>query len=202
MAGWAAGAAEAQDLFVPAAVPVDGDALEAQLVGREIDLAHVVGGGLLGEVHRLGDGVVGVLLEGRLDLDVPVGGGFVGGDEEAAHVLGDLLDLPDGAGLGDALHELRGIEAPLFGHFFKEGVDLDQLGALHDPADEGDREEGLDAAGAAGDDADGAGGGDGGGGGVAQAAQAVAGVAAAVIGRKVAPRIGQLRRRPGATPSG
>ena len=191
MAGWAAAPPQAQDLFVPGAVAVDGDALEAQLIGREIDLAHVVGGGLLGEVHRLGDGVVGVFLEGRLELDVPDGGGFVGGDEEAAHVLGDLLDLPDGAGLGDALHEFRRVEAPALGDGLEVGVHLHHFGAFHDPADEGDREEGLDAGRAAGDDADGAGGGDGGGGGVAHAAQAVALVLAAGVGREVAAGVGQ-----------
>ena len=72
-------------------------------------------------------------------------------------------------------------------------MDLHQFGALQDPADVGDGEQGLDAAGAAADDADGAGGGDGGDGGVAHAAQAVALVAAAGEGGKVAP----LVREPG-----
>ena len=58
--------AEAEDLVLPAAVPVNGDPLQAQGVGRQIDLAHVVGGGLVGEVNRLGDRIVGELLEGRL----------------------------------------------------------------------------------------------------------------------------------------
>ena len=89
---WGLLVAEAQDLFLPAAVPVDGDALEAQLKGHEVDLPHVVLGGLLGEVHRLGDGVVGVFLEGGLEADVPLGRDVVGGDEDPSDVLRDLLE--------------------------------------------------------------------------------------------------------------
>ena len=110
----------------------------------------------------------------RLEADVPVGRDLVGGDEEAPQVLGDFLEVPDGAGLGDGLHEFRGVEAPASGELFEVGVDLDQLGAFQHPAHVGDGEQGLDAAGAAGDDADGAGGGDGGDGGVAHARVAVA----------------------------
>ena len=184
--------AEAQDLLIPAAVPVDGDALEAQLIGQEIDLADVFGGGGGGEIHRLGDGVVGVLLEGRLNADVPLGRDVVGRDKEAADVLGDFLEVPDGAGLGDAAHELAAVEALLAGHLFKIGVHLHQFGPVQDPADKGDAKQGLDAAGAAGNDADGAGGGHGGGGGVAHVAVAVVGVedAAGEVG-KVAPLFGQ-----------
>ncbi len=104
--------------------------------------------------------------------------------------------------LGDALHEFGAVETPALGQLFEVGVDFHQFGAFHDPAHEGDREEGLDAAGAAGDDADGAGGGDGGGGGVAHAAQAVAVVFAAGVGGEVAPLVGQARRRPAWTPAG
>ena len=77
--------------MLPAAVPVNGDPLQAQGVGRQIDLAHVVGGGLVGEVNRLGDRIVGELLEGRLKLDVPEGGDLVGGDEEVPQVPGISL---------------------------------------------------------------------------------------------------------------
>ena len=45
-------------LVFPAAVPIDGDPLAAQLVGQQIHLAHIVAGGLLFEVDRFGDGVV------------------------------------------------------------------------------------------------------------------------------------------------
>ena len=183
--------AEAQDLLLPAAVPVDGDALEAQVKGHEVGFPDIVGGGQLGEVHRLGHGVVGVFLPGGLEANVPLGRDFVGGDEEAPHVLGDFLEVPDGAGAGDGLHEFGAVKAPALGQFFEIGVDLDKFGALQDPAHKGDREEGLDAAGAAGDDADGAGGGDGGGGGVAHTALAVAVVFAAGVGGEVAPVVGQ-----------
>ena len=103
----------------------------------------------------------------------------------------DFLEVPDGAGAGNVFHELGAVKAPALGQLFEVGVDFDQFGAFQDPAHEGDREEGLDAAGAARDDADGAGGGDGGGGGVAHAPQAVAVVFAAGVGGEVAPLVGQ-----------
>lgn len=111
--------AKAQHLLVPAAVPVDGHALKAHFIGHEVHLSDVFRRGLAGEVHRLGDRVVGVFLEGRLDADVPLGGGFVGGDEEAAEILGNFLDVPDGARLGDVAHEFRGVKAPAPGQLFE-----------------------------------------------------------------------------------
>ena len=93
----------------------------------------------------------------------------VGRDEDIPHVFGHLGEVGDGAVLGDLLHQLVGVEAPLPGDLLEERVDLDQLVVVHDLADEGDREQRLDTGGCAGDDGDGAGRGDGGDGGVAHA---------------------------------
>ena len=62
--------ADGEDLLVAGAVTVDGDPLAVGLVGQAVDLLHVFHGGVVGEVHRLGDGVVGVALEGGLHGDV------------------------------------------------------------------------------------------------------------------------------------
>ena len=121
----------------------------------------------IGEVDGLGDGVVGIALEGRLHLDVDLGCDIVGGDEDAADVLGYLGDVLDGAVLGDPLHQRLGIETALPGDSLEHRVDLDEDVLVQHLADVGDGEERLDPGGGAGDDGDGAGGGNGGDGGVA-----------------------------------
>ena len=105
------GLADVEHLLVAAAVAVDGDALAAGLVGQQVDLLDVVDGGLVGEVDRLGDGVVGVLLEGRLQLDVPLGRDVVRRDEDALHVGSGTSSMwRTVPSLGDLLHELVGVE--------------------------------------------------------------------------------------------
>src|SRR5512137_2258622 len=47
--GAAVGAPEGEDLLGPAPVPIDGDALAAQLVRRQVDVAHIVDGRLRGQ---------------------------------------------------------------------------------------------------------------------------------------------------------
>jgi len=49
--------------------------------------------------------------QAALEADVPLGRDLVGGDEEAAHILRDFLEVPDGAGAGNVFHEL-GAENP------------------------------------------------------------------------------------------
>jgi hypothetical protein len=56
-----------------AAIAKDGDALAAQVVSQVVNLQDIVHCGAFGQVHSLGDGVVCVLLEGGLDLDVLLG---------------------------------------------------------------------------------------------------------------------------------
>ncbi len=125
---------------------------------------------MVGEVDGLGDGVVGVALEGRLQLDVPLGGDVVGGGEHAAPALGHVVDVARRALVGDALHERLGVEALAPRDLFEVGVDLEHLVVVeHLAAHVAQGEQRLDAAGAAGDDGDGAGRGDRGDGRVAQA---------------------------------
>ena len=58
--------ARRQYLGLPAAGPVHGDALAAQLPGQQVGALHVVLGGAVREVDRLRDGRVDALLERRL----------------------------------------------------------------------------------------------------------------------------------------
>src|SRR5450759_3479702 len=161
---------DVEHLLLAAAVAVDGDALAAAAEGQQVDVLDVVAGGLVGEVDRLGDGVVGALLEGRLQLDVPLRGDVVGGGEDLLHVRGHAVEVPHGAHLGDLLHELVAEEAALPRDLLEVGVTLDHAVVVeHVGAHVADREQGLDAARAAGDDADGARGRDRGDGGVAHA---------------------------------
>ena len=68
--------------------------LQPDSIGQQVDLLDVVGGGVVGEVDGLGDGVVGVLLEGRLQPDVPLGRDVVGGGEHLLHVARARRRLP------------------------------------------------------------------------------------------------------------
>src|SRR5450759_229966 len=159
---------DVEHLLLAAAVTVGGDALAAAAEGQQVDVLDVVGGGLVGEVDRLGDGVVGALLEGCLQLDVPLRGDVVGRGEDPLHVGGHPVEVPHGAHLGDLLHELVAVEAALPRDLLEVRVALDHAVVVeHVGAHVADREQGLDAARAAGDDADGARGRDRGDGGVA-----------------------------------
>ena len=74
-----------------------------------------------GEVDGLADGIVGVLLEGRLHPDMVLGGDVVGRDEDrAARPPGSPRMSLDRAVLGDLLHQLLGVEAPLLGDLLEE----------------------------------------------------------------------------------
>ena len=91
--------ARGQHLDALAAVAVDGDALAALAVGKPVDVGDVLLGGGIDEVDGLGDGVVGVVLEGGLHAQVPLGGDVVGAG-----------DVPEGLPLdGDALCQHRRI---------------------------------------------------------------------------------------------
>ena len=164
-----------EDLHVAGAVAVDGDPLAVRFVGEPVDLFHVLVGGGVGEVDGLGDGVVGVALEGRLHPDVVLGGDVVGGDENLPDFFGDFGQVVHGAVLGDLLHQLIGVKALFLGDVLEHRVNFDQLVVVHHLADEGDRKERLDAGRSAGDDGNGAGRGDGGDGGVPDRSLSLAG---------------------------
>ena len=159
---------DVEHLVLPAAVAVDGDPLTAQLKGQTVDLGHVLVTGLVGEVYRLGDGVVHMILEGGLHLDMVGGTDVVRADEHFADVLGDLLNVGERAGPGDLLHQLVRVEAALLEHTFQDRIDLHHLGLVHHVADIDVGEDRLNARGAPGDDRQGAGRGDGGHGAIAQ----------------------------------
>ena len=92
----------------------------------------------------------------------------MGTDEYPADILGDLLDMGDGALLSDALHQGFGIQATVLQNLQQHRVDLHQASVVHDIADICKGKDGLDARAAAADHADGACGSDGGDGAVAQ----------------------------------
>jgi len=81
-------------------VPINGDPLAAKLVREPVRLFHVVDCGGPGHVDGLGDGVVRVLLEGRLDFDVERHGHVVGGGEKLLDFFRDFRDSPDGFVVG------------------------------------------------------------------------------------------------------
>ena len=124
---------------------------------------------MVGEVDRLGHGVVHVLLEGGLHADVPFGRHVVGGDEHLLEVVGHVRHLVEGAARGHLLHEVLAVEAAAPHGLLEERVRLRHLRVVHDVPDEGQGEQRLHPAGAPGDDADGPRGRDGGEGGVPQA---------------------------------
>ena len=165
--GGALGGAGGKHLVVLAAVAVDGDALAVEFMRQVVDLAHVLLGGVVGQVDGLGDGVVGVLLEGGLHADVPLRGHVVGGHEDLLDIFGNALDVAQASLGGHGPHEFVGVETACLGFGLEPGVDFGELVVVHDIAHEAQREQGFDAAGAVGDDAQGAGGRDGGQGGVA-----------------------------------
>ncbi len=161
------GLADVEHLIFAAAVAVDGQALAAGLVGQQKGVFHILGRGVMAEVDGLADRVVGVALEGGLDVDVVLRRNVVGGLEELAVFEGDLLDALQAAGMGDFFDQFHGIKAVFPGDLLEDRIDLEQLVVVHYPAHVGNGEQRFDAAGAAGQDGDGAGGGDGGAGGVA-----------------------------------
>ena len=61
---------EGKDLVFLAPVPVDGDPLALQPIGRKVDFANILDGGFPGQVDRLGDRIVRISLKGRLGLQV------------------------------------------------------------------------------------------------------------------------------------
>ena len=72
-----------------------------------IDLIEI---GFGGEIDGFGDGGVAVVLEGGLHANVPFGSDVVGTDENAFDVVGDIVEVSEGAGLGDAADEVVVIE--------------------------------------------------------------------------------------------
>ena len=64
-------------------------------------LTHFLLGGVVLEVHRLGNGVVGVLLEGCLHFDVVLRRHIVRGHEDLFEVLWDLADIVQRAAVCD-----------------------------------------------------------------------------------------------------
>ena len=120
------------------------------------------------EVDRLGNGVVGVFLESRLHTGMIQGGHIVGAHKDPTDIGGNLVDMGDGALLGNALHQFLGIQAAGLQGLQQNGIDLHQTGVVHHVADVGISEDGLHAGRAAADHGDGTGGGDGGDGAVAE----------------------------------
>src|SRR2546428_3351605 len=104
--------ADVQDLVLPRAVAVHGDALAVQLVGPEICLLHVVHSGLAWEVDRLRDGGVAPVLERGLHANVPFRCDVVGRREDPLQLLGDLFQASRGAVVvEDLLHQVVPPEA-------------------------------------------------------------------------------------------
>lgn len=136
-----------EHLLVAGTVAVDGDPLAARFVGHHVDVFHVFDGGGVGKVDRLADGVVRMLLEGRLHLDVIFGADVVGRDKDVAHIGRHLGEVCDSAVLGDLLHQLYRVEAALLGDLLEVRVDLHHDVLVHDGANVGYGEERFDTRG-------------------------------------------------------
>lgn len=70
----------------------------------------------------LADCVIDVLLEASLDLYMPLGINVVSTAEHAFDVLGDLIDVSDGARLDDLVQKLHGPDSTLLEGFLEEVV--------------------------------------------------------------------------------
>ena len=150
--------------LVPAAVPVDGDPFTAKLEGEGEDPQDVVDRRLVGEVHGLGDAVVGEPLESRLDSDVLGGRDLHRRDEQVPQIVGDAADARE-ITLPRHLSHFGFADAPLPRYPLEEGACHHHLVSDEVPG-EGEAEEGLDPGARPGDDADRSRRGDGGDGGV------------------------------------
>ncbi len=80
-------ALDIEHLGVAAAVPVDGQAFAAQVIGHEIGVADILRSGAEREVDGLAYGIVGVFLKSCLDADVPFRGYIMGNHENPTHLL-------------------------------------------------------------------------------------------------------------------
>ncbi len=165
-----------EDDLVAGAGDVNGDAFAIHLPGGHIGVGNVLGGGVLGEVDGLGEGVIDERLEGCLGADVLLGGDISADDEDLFHLRRDILHVLAGAiahGLVDDLLAVKfaeaGFDESLLEH--RAGVvELEILAVVVDVADVGEGKDRLAAvAFTAGDGGNGAGGGNGGLGSVADA---------------------------------
>ncbi len=158
---------------------VHGDALAVELPGGHVGGGDVLHGGVLGEVDRLGEGIVDECLQGSLHAHV-LPGADVGADgEDVAHFWRDRLDGLAGAFLHHAVEDVLAVhlaDAGVDERLLKGGAgvgELEVLAVVVDVADVGEGEDRLAAvAFTAGDGGDGAGGRHGGLGGVADAVAA------------------------------
>lgn len=102
--------------LVPAPVPVGCGPLAPELVGEGEDLENVLDRRPVGQVHGLGDSVVGELLEGRLDPDVLLWRDLHRRDEQVPQVLWNALDALEGPLPCDLSHQRLAAYAPLLCH--------------------------------------------------------------------------------------
>src|SRR5829696_677643 len=147
------GLTRAQNLGVARSITVDRYALTVQAVGQPVSILDVLRRRLVGEVDRLRYTHRGVLLERRLHPDVPLGRDVMRGHPHAPDVLRDLRDVADVAVLGDLLHQLLGVETPLFGYSHELGIHIRQF-HVRLSAHKRHREEWFDPARAARDNRD------------------------------------------------
>jgi hypothetical protein len=82
---------------------------------------------------------------------VPLWDYVVSGNKDILDPIGDVLNVPEFFALSQLFHEFWGIEAFLFGHFLKGGIDLYQLFTIQDVPSIAESKEGFNAARAASD---------------------------------------------------
>ena len=113
--------ADIENLAVPAAIPVNGDALASLFVGLHIDPFHILGCGMVRKVHGLGNGVVGVVLKSGLNAHVHFRGDVMGGHEEPTHIWRNLLHVLNASHIRYLVHQLLFVEPLSFAISTKRG---------------------------------------------------------------------------------
>ena len=116
-----------QNLSVPAAASINRDPFAAGSVREKKRLADLVQGGLFGEIDRLGDGVVGVLLECGLHPNMIFGGNVMRRYEEPSEVFGDFRIPLDGSLACNPGQEIFGVNTGCSRGLYKKRMDLNQL---------------------------------------------------------------------------
>ena len=151
-----------QHLEVAGAIAVDRDALTARPIRQLVRRADIIDSRGVGEVDRLRNGIIRRFLEGGLHTHVPVRANVVSGHESVLHPIRHLCAFREMPAFGKEADQLFAVEPFFSGDCFELLVDLGKFCPLGGVVlvevvrtDEGEREDGLNAARTVRDDAQG-----------------------------------------------
>src|SRR5262245_52437315 len=102
------------------------DSFEAQLPRSPVGARNILSCRFLREVDRLGDGVIDILLKGRLHLEVPIDRNFQGGFEEFFYLMGKCRQIGNAPSFQYFLLDALDIQIMISKVGLKEGINFDQ----------------------------------------------------------------------------